>query len=397
MRYEVRIIGTDDRLRTVAVDAADRADAARLACEGGAALIGVHRPFLGRLVARAQARPAFPVLMFSQELLALLEAGLSLAEALQTLVEKERQPQARQVLLGLIDSISQGQSFAGALERSPADFPPMYVAAVRASEKSGGLAEALGRYVGYQTQVDAVRAHVISASIYPLLLAGVGAVVLLFLMLYVVPRFSHVYLQMGVELPLMSRLLMGWGEVVDRHGMALLLLAVLCAWAAWHALRLPASRAWAQRWVRSLPGIGPRLYVVQLTRFYRCLGMLLRGGTPLLPALQTAGGLLEPGLRDRLSLAAATVREGEALSAAMERHGLSTPVAFRMLRVAERTGRMGEMMERLAAFYEDDTARWIVRFTKAFEPIVMALIGLIVGAIVLLMYFPIFELAGSIQ
>jgi general secretion pathway protein F len=398
MRYQARIIDGDDRLRTVPVDASDRAEAGRRACAGGATLIGVRRRWLGSLLApREQRRAVFPVLLFSQELLALLEAGLSLGEALQALLEKERQPAARQTLTALLESISEGQRFATALERAPAVFPPLYVATVRASEQTGGLPEALARYVKYQTQVDAVRSHVISASIYPLLLAGVGALVLLFLLLYVVPRFSRVYLDMGVQLPLMSRLLMQWGDIVDRHGVALLAATVAFGWAGWQVTRLPAARRWLQRRLARLPGIGMRLRVGQLTRFYRCLGMLLRGGTPLLPALQTAAGLLDASLRRRLTLASTNVREGEALSIALDRHGLATPVASRMLRVAERTGRMGEMMERLAAFHEEETARWIARFTKVFEPVLMAFIGLLVGAIVLLMYFPIFELAGSIQ
>lgn len=397
MWYQVKVIGSDERLRTLAMEAPGRAEAARRACADGSALIGVRPHLAGLLFAPREHKSRFPVVMFSQELLALLEAGLSLAEALETLVEKERQPQTRDTLSALIAAISEGHSFGAALERSPAAFPPLYVAAVRASEKSGGLTEALARYVGYQTQVDAVRAHVISASIYPLLLAGVGAMVMMFLLLYVVPRFSSVYLEMGLQLPLLSRLLMQWGQAVEQHGAALLSGALLCAGAAWHAARLPAGRRWLQRRLRALPGIGPRLRVAQLTRFYRCLGMLLRGGTPLLPALQSAAELLDVSLREQLSLAAAGVREGQALSAAMERQGLSTAVASRMLRVAERTGRMGEMMERLAAFYEEDTARWVARFTRSFEPVLMAVVGLLVGAIVLLMYFPIFELAGSIQ
>jgi len=99
----------------------------------------------------------------------------------------------------------------------------------------------------------------------------------------------------------------------------------------------------------------------------------------------------------RLTLALAHIREGHPISVAMERYGLTTPVALRMLRVGERTGRMGEMMERIAAFYEEETARWVERFTKLFEPLLMAFIGLVIGLIVVLMYFPIFELAGSIQ
>jgi general secretion pathway protein F len=159
----------------------------------------------------------------------------------------------------------------------------------------------------------------------------------------------------------------------------------------------PASKLWLIRKLWQLPSLGRRLHVYQLARFYRSLGMLLRGGMPVVTSLQMVSDLLESSLRGQLTLASASIREGHALSNAMEQYGLTTPIASRMLRVGERTGRMGEMMERIAAFYEEETARWVERFTKLFEPLLMVFIGLVIGGIVVLMYFPIFELAGSIQ
>jgi general secretion pathway protein F len=202
---------------------------------------------------------------------------------------------------------------------------------------------------------------------------------------------------MGGELPLMSRLLMGWGQLLDEHGAAILTAAVLGLLAATYAATRPATRQWLMRKLWQLPSVGRRLHVFQLARFYRSLGMLLRGGMPVVTSLQMVSDLLESSLRGQLGLAAARIREGHALSSSMEQYGLTTPVASRMLRVGERTGRMGEMMERIAAFYEEDTARWVERFTKLFEPLLMVFIGLVIGGIVVLMYFPIFELAGSIQ
>jgi general secretion pathway protein F len=125
--------------------------------------------------------------------------------------------------------------------------------------------------------------------------------------------------------------------------------------------------------------------------------MLLRGGTPVVTALDMVSGLLMTALRDPLQRATHAIREGRSISESMEGHGLTTPVALRMLRVGERTGQMGEMMERIAAFYDEENARWVDWITKLIEPLLMVVIGLIIGVIVVLMYFPIFELAGSIQ
>jgi general secretion pathway protein F len=159
----------------------------------------------------------------------------------------------------------------------------------------------------------------------------------------------------------------------------------------------PATRALLLRGLRALPALDERLRVYQLTRFYRTLGMLQSGGIPIVAALSMVSGLLDPQLRVRLAGASAAIREGKPMSVAMDANGLVTPVALRLLRVGERTGRMGEMMERIARFHEDEFARWVDLFVKAVGPILMALIGLAIGGVVLLMYLPIFELAGSIQ
>lgn len=396
MRYEVKALRGEDELTAFALDAVDVGDAAIQAQEQGYTVIAI-RPKAGWPAWRKPDRDRFPLVLFSQQLLALLEAGLSLVESLETLAEKEQQPVIRKALMQIIASLYEGHSFSHALQHSPVNFPTLYVATVRACEQSGGLPEALSRYVAYQSQMDAVKRQVVSASIYPLLLAGVGALVTLFLMVYVVPRFSHIYGDIGGDLPLMSRLLMRWGQMLDAHGAAILTAALLALIAMIYATTRPASKQWLVRKLWQLPKLGRRLHVFQLSRFYRSLGMLLRGGMPVVTALQMVSDLLESSLRGQLALASASIREGHALSSAMEQYGLTTPVASRMLRVGERTGRMGDMMERIAAFYEDETARWVERFTKLFEPLLMVFIGLVIGGIVVLMYAPIFELAGSIQ
>ena len=135
----------------------------------------------------------------------------------------------------------------------------------------------------------------------------------------------------------------------------------------------------------------------QLARFYRTTGMLLRGGMPLVAALDMAADLLHPALRARLAAARRSISEGKPVAASLEENDLTTPVALRMLAVGERGGNMGEMMDRAASFHDEEISRWIEWFTRLFEPILMAVIGLVIGAIVILMYMPIFELAGNLQ
>jgi general secretion pathway protein F len=245
--------------------------------------------------------------------------------------------------------------------------------------------------------MDLVRKKIVSASIYPVLLIGVGSLVTLFLMLYVVPKFSKIYEDIGTDLPFFSKLLMNWGHLLDTHKALVFAGMVGFVMTLAYVVSQPVFQQWFMRWLWRIPAVGERIRVYQLARFYRTLGMLLRGGIPIVSALEMVSGLLQPILRGQLVQASNCIREGKPISHAMEQFGLTTPVALRLLRVGERTGGMGEMTERIANFYDDEMARWVDWFTRLFEPLLMAFIGLIIGGIVIMMYFPIFELAGSIQ
>jgi len=344
-----------------------------------------------------QRRYTFPITLFSRELLSLLGSGLSLVEALQTLAEKETRAEARKLLSQVLEHLYQGESLSSAIARYSDAFPPLYVASVRASEKTSNLPEALTRFIAYQEQLEVLRKKVTAAAVYPVLLLVLGSGVALFLLGWVVPRFASIYEGNLDNLPFASRWLMQWGVLVQGHALeaGMALLAVLAA--LFFAFRQPAARAAISRRIWRLPGLGERLRVFQLTRFYRTVGMLLSGGIPILTALSMAEGLLHPELRVRLANAAGSVREGKPISAAMEAAGLTTPVAQRMLRVGEKSGRMGEMMESIAAFHDEELERAVDWFTRLIEPLLMIFIGLTIGVIVVLLYMPIFELAGSLE
>ncbi|HUO44334.1 MAG TPA: type II secretion system F family protein [Burkholderiales bacterium] len=392
MRFEIKAVKSPAGLTRFALDAADETDARQQALAKGYVVLDVKVPR-----AAAAARSRFPLLMFSQELIALLNAGLGLIEALQTLSERHQEGQMHTVVQQVLEHLFQGQTFSAALERCAASFPPLYIATVRASEKTGNLPQALSRYIAYQLQVEALRSKLMTASIYPALLIVVGGVVILFLLGYVVPKFASIYADLGREQPWSTQLLMQFGTLLNEHaGVVAAIAAALVAALAIALLDAPRRARIGEHLVQ-LPVVGDKLRIVQLARFYRTTGMLLSGGVPVVPALEMVGDLLQPGLRDRLGQAIREVREGKPLSRAMSAHGLTTPVALRMLRVGERTGEMGTMMERIAAFHDEEIAHWIDRFMRLFEPLLMTAIGIIIGVIVLSLYMPIFELAGSLQ
>jgi len=340
---------------------------------------------------------AFPLVLFSQELATLLNAGLSLITALESLSEKEHDANTRKVLTSLVRLLYEGKSFSQALAQFPATFPDLYVALIQSSEKTGAVHGGLTRYVAYRTRIDMLTQKIVSASVYPVLLLLVGMGVLLFLVGYVVPRFSTVFGEMGTKLPWMSQVLMKFGHLINQHVGALAVSALIAVAAAVGLWQVTAVRAAVGQAVLALPGVRERVFLYHVTRLYRSLGILLQSGIPILQAIGMARALLSARMSVLLDQAAQRVREGQPLSQAFEANHLSTPVALRMLHAGEQAGNLGEMMEKTADFYDEEMGRWIEWFVRLFEPLLMVFVGGVIGVVVILMYIPIFELAGSIK
>ena len=394
MRYRVKALHPATGITALTVDALDEAEVSTRLKREGAQVLSIHAE---RSLGLPRRRARFALTLFTQELIALLDAGLSLTEALETLAEKETRSESRQLIERLLVTMREGRPFSAALNTHPEAFPPLYAATVRAAENTGDLSPALSRYIDYQNQIDTVKKKVVSASIYPLLLMGVGTLVIGFLLGYVVPRFATVYVDAGRDLPWMSQMLLAWGSAVERHGKWILAVAVVLAIALAMAFGRPEVRAGFTRLAWRVPAIGEHLRTFELARFYRSLGMLLSGGIPIVSALGMVSGLLSAHLRNGATVAMEAMRRGQSISAAFEQGALTTPVASRLLRVGEKSGRMGEMMERIAVFHDEEMARWVDWFTRLFEPLLMVFIGLTIGLIVVLLYMPIFELAGTLQ
>jgi len=394
VEFRIKALDTSASVVSCVIDAVDEADVRRQLALRELKIISLEPV---RRLRRLFQAPQLQIAVFSQQLVSLLEAGLSLVEALEALAQKESNAGTKHTLDRILARLYEGQTLAAAIAEHPATFPDLYVASVRASEKTGALREALTRYIAYQEQADTLRKTLVNACIYPAVLLVAGLLVTLFLMGYVVPRFSSIYEDVGTELPLASRLLLEWGKLIDAHA-ALVTAGVVGGLAgAIYGLARPTVRAAAGAWLARIPAIGRQLHVYQLARLYRTVGMLVRGGMPAVPALRMSGGVVLAGARAAYAAATRAVTEGQSLADAMERNGLTTPVAARMLRVGERSGNMGEMMERIADFCDEELGRWVAVMTRLIEPVLMIVIGLVIGVIVVLMYFPIFQLAGSIR
>jgi len=388
-----------------------------------AAALGVHpaqlmwvRPVSAARAARAaNPGPGWPwprrarldLRLFSQELALLLQSGITLLESLQTLRERDLDlaggaasiatTTAPSVLDTVIAALRDGQPVSAALARAPQVFDPLFIAMVAAGERTGQLATTLAHHADYLGWSGALASRLKAALVYPLMLLGAGGAVVMFLLLYVLPRFAGVFDGLGRDIPTASRWLIALG-VAASHQPVLALAAALAGPAlALLAWRWPRLRDAALRAAWRSPGLGPRLRTVALARLYRGLGLLLGAGVPVLAALRLLPGVLAAPLRPALAQVAASVADGQRLSQALQGAGLATPVALRMVRVGERGGALATMLERAARFHDDEIARLSDLVTRTINPLLMLVMGVVIGGIVVLMYLPIFTLMEQVQ
>lgn len=397
MQFKVRALSPDQLISLHTIDAQNEQDARRQVEAQGLFTASIE-PLSRAVFANAiNTGKRISVVLLSQELLALLKAGLSIVEALEALLEKNASVIMSSVLNRLLVCLREGKRFSEALAEQADLFSPLYIGIVRAAEGTGDLPQSLARYVDYQQRVDIVRNKIVSAAIYPAILLLVGGGVSFFLIGYVVPRFAEVYQGAGRNLPWMSGLLLRWGEFAGQHTSQLLTGLGVSGALLFVGLRYFFSHGGLARLLNALPGIGERMRIYELSRLYLTMGMLLEGGITIVATLDTVQAMVSPNIQKNLQLAKAAIQTGVPLSSAFDEHQLTTPISLRMLRVGEKSGDMGTMLTQSAKFYDGEISRWIDRFTRTFEPLLMAVIGIIVGSIVVLLYMPIFDLAGSMS
>lgn len=354
-----------------------------------AAVIGVRAV---EPAARARAG-TLDLRLFSQELALLLKSGIPMLESLDTLSEKD----GRGMLEAVTTALRAGQPLSQALGGASQAFDPLFIAIVAASERSGQLVRALEDHAAYLAWSQSLRSKLVAASVYPLLLLGAGLAVVLFLLLYVLPRFATVFDSLGKGVPDASMALIAFGAWAAANpvptwtvvGGVPALLAV--AWG------LPGTRRRLAGWLWGLPGLGPRWRVVVLARLYRGMALLLAAGVPVPEAMRLLHGAMAAPLQPALAAATVAVGSGQRLSLAMQAHGLCTPVAQRMLRVGEGSGELAVMLERAATFHDDEISRLSELVVRVVNPVLMLAMGVLIGGIVVLMYLPIFSLMEQVQ
>lgn len=380
-----------DAVRSTQKFQANDVQEARMLAERSGAIVLKVKPSrsLGQ-----RAKP-FPLTLFIQELIALLDAGLVIVEAIEALSESSRDAEQRRVLEALLQTLYRGRQLSQALADNPALFPPLLVSTVASSEQTGQLATALGRFLHYEKRMETLRKRIRSTLLYPSVVISVGCLILFFLLGFIIPRFAIVFEGMK-NLNGSARFIVWWGHLTQSQGPLLLVLSALSAALIVSAIRNKKLRQALLGQLLRIPQLQHQYQLAILVRFYRTLGLLLQGGMTAVEALALTGSLLPPHYHHNLQQVLADVQSGKPLSTSLESQQLTTPVASRLLAVGERSGDLPALCERIAAFYDESLERAIETFSKIFEPVLMLIVGGLVGLVVFLLYMPIFEMAGGL-
>ena len=358
------------------------------------------RPLAGgtkEAVRRGFGRQKLDIGLFTDELAALLDAGLGMVDTLQTLAQKERDSRARQALEAVTRDITEGLPLSTSLSNRADVFPPLLVASIAASEQTGDLVDSLRRYSSHLETMRLLRGKLVGAAVYPALLLGVGALVVFFLLGVVVPRFSTLLEGSRHELPLASSILLSWGKAVASHPLVFAACVIGAISLMVAGLIRTARNGWQVKGLQRAWLVGTLVRLFRHAQFYRTCAMLVEGGIPVLRAFEMSRRLLSLEDQAQLDIARRQISEGKPIGPALAQAGIADTVALRMLEVAQRTGRLADVLGRIATFQEAALGRAIDLAARLVEPALMILIGLVIGAIVVLMYMPIFDLATSLQ
>jgi general secretion pathway protein F len=336
--------------------------------------------------------------LLTRQLATLLAAGLTVEHALNALIEQSDKQLERQLLAAVRGDVLAGQPLARALARHPGSFPDVYLTLVEAGERSGKLAEVLGRLADYTEDREQLRGKVMLAFIYPTLVTVVAVTVVTALLVYVVPQVVQVFKNTNQALPLLTRAMIGLSDFLRGYGGFLLVGLAAAAFGARAALTVPSVREQWHRWLLRLPVFTPLYRGLNTARLAATLAILVGSRVPLLTALRAGAGVVSNlPMRRALREAAEHVQQGSALSRALGASKLFPPLMVHMIASGEASGRLAEMLERTATQQGRELERRVAAFVALLEPLLILVMGGVVLMIVLAILLPIFELNQIIR
>ncbi|MBK5255481.1 MAG: type II secretion system F family protein [Vicinamibacteria bacterium] len=336
--------------------------------------------------------------LFGQELAALLKAGLPLAQSMDLMVERQRDPAFKRSLGVVRDRVKSGAALSESFRQEGALYPPMFSASLIAGERSGNLEGVLRRFVSYVKLNQTIKKKAISASVYPMVLFSAMFGLMYVMLTQVLPQFTGFYASLGAELPLPTRILLGVSDYVREWSLVTIALLIAFGLGLMTWLQTQANRERFDGWVLNIPFFGALMRTYSTSQLSRSLSTLLSGGLPLVQALGVAAASV--GNRAIAASAAAAVpqiQEGKSLSLALETTGHIEPLTIEMIRVGENTGALGEMLNQVADFYDEDLDVKVQTILALVEPVLLIFMAVVIGAMVLALYLPMFQAFSAIQ
>lgn len=336
-------------------------------------------------------------LIFNQQFLTLIKAGLPILTALELLIKRQRDKFLLQLLDNVRERVKGGELLSDAFAAQRV-FPKMYTTTLMAGEKSGNMEEVLSRYIQYQRLVQTFRKKLAVSLVYPALLVSVVTVMLVFLVTYVVPKFADLFNNLGAQLPTITVFMLAVGLNAQKYAWAVVLVLIIGITLIWRWKQSDRGAERIDQFLLSMPLLGEIRLKYQVANFSRVLATLLQGGLPLVPAMETAGASMSSRhILNGILAATERVREGQGLAKSLEQQKIFPDLAVEMLEVGESTGALPAMLSSVAEFYEEDVQTALGAAMALIEPLILIFMALVVGSILISLYLPIFTLGSGIH
>lgn len=358
---------------------------------------GLSLPTLRGRERRRKKLPPDEFLAFNQELAALLRAGLPLLQSIDLMLERMENPSFRDVLTEIRDQVRSGAELSEAFDSFGDLFPPLYASTLRAGERSGELEQVIRRFMRYQALVLDARKKVVSALVYPTALISLSLVMMIIMAVVVVPRFSRFYEDLDAELPALTQVTLGISFFLRDHFLWIVIGSVIAFTLTRRWARTEAGRTTVDRWRLQIPLVGTIFHYFSLSEFCRSLATLLAGGIPLLAALDTAvSSVSNAFIRKKLHPTIQDIREGQAFHQAIETTGVFPGLGIDMIKVGEATGSLDEMLTSVSDHFDERVETRTERLLSLIEPVMLVIMGIIISAILISIYLPMFNVLGQV-
>lgn len=334
-------------------------------------------------------------LLFNQELLALVKAGLPILQSFEIMLERQKNLRFKEVLTDLRDKIKSGVSLSDAFASYGPEFPPIYSTSLRAGERSGDLEGVLRRFLKYQKMIVALRKKVLTALIYPAVLICLSVGMVFVMLTKVIPKFADFYQGFNADLPAFTKFMIGFANALNNN---LIVFGIGAFAAVWLIRRWVNSASGRMIWDRlklKIPLVGGILHRFAIMQFTQSLGTLLSGGTPMVPAIEIASQSITNQLvSSKIFGIVQNVREGEPLWRSLEQTEVMSDLAVEMIKVGESTGALTEMLANVSEFYDEEIEARLARVVAAIEPLILVFMGSIIAVLLYAFYLPLFQLSS---